>query len=46
MAIYTTITIESLNGVMRKAARKRRVLPTSDTSRKVIYLATQGVSKK
>jgi len=46
MAIYTTNAIESLNGVMRKAPRKRRLLPTGDVSRKVIYLATQGVSKK
>jgi len=45
-AIYTTNAIESLNSVIRKATRKRKVFPTDDSARKVIYLAIQVASKK
>ena len=45
-AIYTTNAIESLNSVIRKATKKRKVFPTDDSARKVIYLAIQAASKK
>ena len=45
-AIYTTNTIESLNSVIRKATRKRKLFPTDDSAKKVIYLAIEAASKK
>jgi len=45
-AIYTTNAIESLNSVIRKAIKKRKLFPTDDSARKVIYLAIQEASKK
>ncbi len=45
-AIYTTNAIESLNSVIRKATRKRKLFPTDDSAKKVIYLAIQQASKK
>ncbi len=45
-AIYTTNAIESLNSVIRKAIKKRKLFPTDDAARKVIYLAIQDASKK
>lgn len=45
-AIYTTNAIESLNSVIRKAIKKRKLFPTDDSAKKVIYLATQKASKK
>lgn len=45
-AIYTTNAIESLNGVIRKAIKKRKLFPTDESARKVIYLAVQDASKK
>ncbi len=45
-AIYTTNTIESLNSVIRAAIKKRKVFPTDDSVRKVIYLAIKDASKK
>ena len=45
-AIYTTNAIESLNSVIRKALNKRKVFPTDDSARKVVYLAIQDASKK
>jgi putative transposase len=45
-AIYTTNAIESLNSVIRKATEKRKVFPTDDSAKKVIYLAIQDASKK
>jgi len=45
-SIYTTNAIESLNNVVRKAIKKRKLFPTDDSARKVIYLATQKASKK
>ncbi len=44
-AIYTTNAIESLNSVIRQAIKKRKVFPTDDSVRKVIYLAIQSASK-
>ena len=45
-AIYTTNAIESLNSVIRKAIKKRKLFPTDDSARKVVYLAIQAASKK
>lgn len=45
-AIYTTNAIESLNSVIRKAIKKRKLFPTDDSARKVIYLAIMDASKK
>lgn len=45
-AIYTTNAIESLNSVIRKATKKRKVFPTDESAMKVIYLAIQNASKK
>ncbi len=44
--IYTTNAIESLNSVIRKAIKKRKLFPTDDSAKKVIYLAIQNASKK
>ncbi len=44
-AIYTTNAIESLNCVIRAAIKKRKVFPTDDSVRKVIYLAIKYASK-
>lgn len=45
-AIYTTNAIESLNSVIRKAIKKRKLFPTDDAARKVVYLAILDASKK
>ena len=45
-AIYTTNAIESLNSVIRKAINKRKLFPTDDSAKKVVYLAIQQASKK
>jgi putative transposase len=45
-AIYTTNAIESLNSVIRKATKKRKLFPHDDAARKVVYLAVQEASKK
>jgi len=45
-AIYTTNAIESLNSVIRKVIKKRKLFPTDGSARKVIYLAIQEASKK
>ena len=44
--IYTTNAIESLNSVIRKATRKRKLFPTDDAAKKVIYLAIEAASRK
>jgi putative transposase len=44
--IYTTNVIESLNSVIRKAIRKRKVFPTDDSAMKVVFLAAAQASKK
>jgi len=44
-AIYTTNAIESLNSVIRKAIKKRKLFPTDDSAKKVIFLAIQEASK-
>lgn len=45
-AIYTTNAIESLNSVIRKAIKKRKLFPNEDAARKVIYLAIRDAAKK
>ncbi len=45
-AIYTTNAIESLNSVIRKATKKRKVFPTDDSAKKVVYLAVRQASEK
>lgn len=45
-AIYTTNAIESLNSVIRKSVKTRKVFPNDNSALKVIYLAIQAASKK
>lgn len=40
--IYTTNAIESLNSVIRKATKQRKIFPTDDSAMKVVYLAMQA----
>ncbi len=44
--IYTNNAIESLNSVIRKAIKKRKLFPTDDSAKKVIHLAIQAASRK
>ncbi len=44
--IYTTNAIESLNSVIRKALKKRKVFPNDDSAKKMVYLAIMDASKK
>ncbi|WP_141012361.1 transposase, partial [Escherichia coli] len=44
--IYTTNAIESLNSVIRHAIKKRKVFPTDDSVKKVVWLAIQSASRK
>lgn len=44
-AIYTTNAIESLNSVLRKATRKRKIFSSDQSAMKVAYLAIQEASK-
>ena len=44
--IYTTNAIESLNSVIRKSVKTRKVFPSDDAALKVIYLAIEAASKK
>ena len=45
-AIYTTNAIESLNSVIRKVLKKRKLFPNDNSAKKVVYLAIQDASKK
>ena len=45
-AIYTTNAIESLNSVIRKTTKKRKIFPHDESAMKVIYLACEQASKK
>ena len=45
-AIYTTNAIESLNSVIRKALKKRKVFPSDEAATKMVYLAIKDASKK
>lgn len=44
--IYTTNAIESLNSVLRKATKQRKLFPTDESALKVAFLAIQQASKK
>ena len=44
--IYTTNAIESLNSVIRKSVKTRKVFPSDSAALKVVYLAIQAASKK
>ncbi|OCY11191.1 transposase [Aeromonas hydrophila] len=44
--IYTTNAIESLNSVLHKATKQRKLFPTDDSALKVAFLAIQQASKK
>ena len=45
-AIYTTNAIESLNSVIRSATKRRKLFPSDESAKKVIYLAIAQASKK
>ena len=45
-AIYTTNTIESVNGVIRKFTRNRKQYPSPDSAVKLIYLAIAEASRR
>lgn len=44
--IYTTNAIESLNSVIRKSVKNRKLFPSDDAALKVVFLAVQAASKK
>ena len=44
--IYTTNAIESLNSVIRKSVKTRKLFPSDESAMKVIFLAVQAASKK
>ena len=44
--IYTTNAIESLNSVIRKSVKTRKLFPNDAAATKVVYLAIQAASKK
>ena len=44
--IYTTNAIESLNSVIRKAVKNRKVFPHDQAALKVVYLAIEAAAKK
>jgi len=45
-AIYTTNAIESLNSVIRKAIKNRKLFPNDNSAKKVVYFAIMQASKK
>ena len=45
-AIYTTNAIESVNSVIRKFTRNRKIYPNSDSALKIMYMAIHEASKK
>lgn len=44
--IYTTNTIEGYNRKLRKVTKNKSVFPTDDSLLKILYLATQDITKK
>jgi len=44
--IYTTNAIESLNSVIRKSVKTRKLFPNDEAALKVVYLAIEAASKK
>lgn len=45
-AIYTTNAIESLNSVIRKFTRNRKIYPNEESALKLVYMAIGEASKK
>jgi putative transposase len=45
-AIYTTNAIESVNSVIRKFTRNRKIYPNEESALKLVYMAIQEASKK
>jgi putative transposase len=45
-AIYTTNVLKSFNRVIQKAVKKRKLFPSDDSAKKVIYLAVRLASKE
>ena len=45
-AIYTTNAIESINSVIRKFTRNRKIYPSEDSALKNIYMAIREASRK
>ena len=45
-AIYTTNAIESLNSVIRKSVKTRKLFPNDEAAVKVVFLAIEAASKK
>ena len=45
-AIYTTNAIESVNSVIRKFTRNRKIYPSQESALKLIYMAILEASKK
>jgi len=44
--IYTTNAIESLNSVIRKSIKHRKIFPHDNSALKVVWLAIQAASRK
>ena len=44
--MYTTNAIESLNSQFRKVTKAKLIFPNDESLMKMLYLATQNVSKK
>jgi transposase-like protein len=45
-AIYTTNAIESVNSVIRKFTRNRKIYPNDESALKIVYMAIHEASKK
>ena len=45
-ASVVVVLIWSVSSVIRKATKKRKLFPTDDSAKKVIYLAIREASKK
>lgn len=45
-AIYTTNAIESVNSVIRKFTRNRKIYPNEDSALKLVYMAIREASRK
>ncbi len=45
-AIYTTNAIESVNSVIRKYTRNRKIYPSDESALKLVYMAIHEASKK
>ncbi len=45
-AVYTTKAIESVNSVIRKFTRNRKIYPNADSALKIFYMAIQEAAKK